>query len=283
MAKPSLHPEKKEAIHQSLIQFNYKYKQKKRSRSMMKRFVAGLSGVAAIVLLVFFIMTSPNEKPLDHTVEELIPDETETIEDPETDKEQNEITDIEKDEISDQEKDVKKEPDEATINPLEKYQVFSDYLLDHPGYLSEGRTFYKVENTDYFLAYGHQAHAVNRYELFEVKDTEVILIRSVVDDQDYERIESIIHLENWQEEMIQYLLEEVEPKNELFFSYDEQQPETVLTIDGENHTLYPIYVTKEKTYFFKKGEGLWVKLFKDEATINMYGEEQKAVRLQEYQ
>lgn len=281
MEKPSLHPEKKEAIHQLLMKVNNKYKRKKRSRSIMKRFVAGLTGVAAIVLLVFFIMTSSNEKPLDHTIEEPIPDETVTIENPETDKEQNEITDNEKDEISDQEKDVKKEPDKATSNPFEKYQVFSDYMLEHPGYLSEARTFYKIENTNYFLAYGHQAHAVNRYELFEVKDNTVTLIRSVVDDADFERIESIVHLDNWKELMIDYLLKEVKPTEEIFFSFDNPQSETEVTIEDQSYMLFPINVTKDKIYFFKEGEGLWVKLYKDEATINMYGEEQKAIRIQE--
>lgn len=92
-------------------------------------------------------------------------------------------------------------PDEHDIDPIEVYQVFSDYELDHG-----------------------------------------------------DQIEGI------------------------FFSYDEQQTETEITIEGQSYNVYPVKA-HEKTLYFKKGKGLWVKEYQDEMTKEMYDEEVKAIRI----
>ncbi|UCZ54420.1 hypothetical protein LGQ02_06560 [Bacillus shivajii] len=276
MAKPNLDDAKKRELHQSIMAFASQGERKKRRGYVMKRFAAGIAGVSAAAILAFFIVTSPDEDPSQIAGDDPQPDENEvgiTTEDTERD----DVTTEEKDEND----DVTDEPVGDSVEPLDKYEVFSNFSLYHPGYLAEARTFYESETTDYVLGYGHHAHAVTMYELFEVKDDEVTIIRSVVDETDFERIESILHLDNWEEAMIEYLLDEAEPVEELFFTYDEATSETEVTADGETYTVYPVEIENELTYYFKEGEGLWVKIYEDEDTVEMYGEEQKTVRIQD--
>ncbi|OIJ15509.1 hypothetical protein BKP35_00500 [Anaerobacillus arseniciselenatis] len=283
MPKPSLNDEKKREMHEAITEFSQKYEEKQRRGFFMKRFAASIGGVAIAAVAAFFIITSLNEETLDIVGDEPQPDYDQTeITGDEPNEREEDATDQKKDETGNEKSDdQKQDPDEYVVNPLQKYDVFSDYNLYHPSYLSEAREFYQSENTDYVLAYGHQAHAVTRYELFAVKEDEVTIIRSVVDDADYERIESILHLDNWKEAMIEYLLDEAEPIEETFFTYDEQQSKEEVTVEGQTYMLYPVVIDDEKTFYFKEGEGIWVKFYSDQATIDMYGEEQKVFRINE--
>ncbi len=281
MPKPSLNDEKKREMHEAITEFSQQYEEKQRRGFFMKRFAASIGGVAIAAVAAFFIITSLNEETLDIVGDEPQPDYDQTeITGDEPNEREEDATDQKRDETGDESSDdQKQDPDEYAVDPLQKYDVFSDYNLYHPSYLSEAREFYQSENTDYVLAYGHQAHAVLRYELFAVKEDEVTIIRSVVDETDYERIESILHLDNWEEAMIEYLLDEAEPIEETFFTYDEQQSKEEVTVEGQTYMLYPVVIDDEKTFYFKEGEGLWVKFYSDQATIDMYGEEQKVFRI----
>ncbi len=283
MPKPSLNDEKKREMHEAITEFSHQFEGKQRRGFFMKRFAASIGGIAVAAVAAFFIITSLNEETLDIVGDEPQPDydQTEIAGDERNEREEDAV-DEKVDEGADENLDEKKqERDEDVVDPLQKYDVFSDYRLYHPSYLSEAREFYRSENTDYVLAYGHQAHAVLRYELFAVKGEQVTLIRSVVDETDYERIESILHLDNWEEAMIEYLLDEAEPIEETFFTYDEQRSKEEVTVEGQTYMLYPVEITEDKIYYFKEGEGLWVKFYSDQATIDMYGEEQKVYRIDE--
>ena len=281
MPKPSLNDEKKREMHEAITEFSQQYEEKQRRGFFMKRFAASIGGVAIAAVAAFFIITTLNEETLDIVGDEPQPDYDQTeITGDEPNEREEDATDQKRDETGDESSDdQKQDPDEYAVDPLQKYDVFSDYNLYHPSYLSEAREFYQSENTDYVLAYGHQAHAVLRYELFAVKEDEVTIIRSVVDETDYERIESILHLDNWEEAMIEYLLDEAEPIEETFFTYDEQQSKEEITVEGQTYMLYPVVIDDEKTFYFKEGEGLWVKFYSDQATIDMYGKEQKVFRI----
>lgn len=183
------------------------------------------------------------------------------------------------------EDDVEHEEEEKKIevDAIDKYQVFSNYELDHIGYLSEARTFFHSEEFDYVLGYGHQAHAVNTYELFEVNKEEqsVTIIRFMPEDSPhYEEIESMRELERWEEEMITYMLENVEEQEEVFFKFDKAVEEEEVNIGDNTYALYPVKIG-ERTHYFKEAEGLWMKLYEDDLTIDLYGEKQKAVRIVE--
>jgi hypothetical protein len=228
---------------------------------MKKRTLVFVGGVLAAVFLALIIFASTGGESVQH--------DEESIEEQQQSNDKN----IDKNEEIEQV--------EQTENAIETYRVFNDYQLDHIGYLSEGRTFYNSDEDVYVLGYGHEAHAVNRYELFEIKEDEVSIIRSLTEDSEhFENIESIILEENWEEEMVTYLLNSVAPQDELFFSYDPTIDEVEVVLEQGSYTLYPVRIG-EKTLYFKQSEGLWAKEYWDDLTIDMYGEKQFAVRKNE--
>lgn len=169
--------------------------------------------------------------------------------------------------------------EQKNITHIEKYQVFKDYELYHSNYLSEGLSFYKSHNPSYVLGYGHQAHAMSVYRLFLVDEEKqtVSIIRMMNEDFNGEAISHLLSLENWEEEMIHYMLENIELTEEMFFFYDENIGEVEVVIEGKTHSLYPVPVD-DNIYYFKKDEGLWAKYYAGESTITFYGEPQLAYR-----
>ncbi|MDG5788834.1 hypothetical protein QA612_15285 [Evansella sp. AB-P1] len=282
MPKPNIQDDKKNEMHQSLMEFSHEFENEKRRGFRMKRFMAGIGGITAAALVAFLIITSYEEDPSNLAGDQSQNNDNDTNV-PANDPDRDDGTEDKNVQIDGENDGTTKDSDsdEDVIDALEKYNVFSDFSLYHPSYLSEARTFYESENTDFILAYGHHANAVTKYELFDVKDNEVKMIRSVVDETDFERIESILHVDNWEEAMVEYLLDEAEPMEEMFFTYDEEQSETEVVIEGETYMLYPVHVGEHETFFFKEGKGIWVKLYEDEDTINMYGDEQKTFRIEE--
>ncbi|MCL7748280.1 hypothetical protein [Halalkalibacter alkaliphilus] len=227
---------------------------------MKKRTLVFVGVVLAAVFLALIIFASTGDESVKHNEDSI-------EEQPQYDE------NIDKEEESEQV--------EQTENAIETYRVFNDYQLDHIGYLSEGRTFYHSDEDVYVLGYGHEAHAVTRYELYEINEGEVSIIRSLTEDSEhFEHIESIISEENWEEEMVKYLLDSVEPQDELFFSYDPTIDEVDVVLEQGSYALYPVTVG-EKTLYFKQSEGLWAKEYRDDLTIDMYGEKQFAVRKNE--
>ncbi|MFC0472451.1 hypothetical protein ACFFHM_18675 [Halalkalibacter kiskunsagensis] len=243
----------------------------------MKKAIIGLGGVAAVFLFAFFVITGLGEEPMQQGGDEgqpnQQPQEGQVIDEGESSENENQH-----EEASNNELDNDFNPE---VNPVENYEVFTNYELEHSGYLSEGKTFFHSETTEYILGYGHQAHATTRYQLFEQKDNKISIIRTVVEDSEhFENIEAIRSHANWEEEMVEYMVDNIQPQEELYFLYDEQVKETEVSFNHSSNMLYPVRAG-EKTLYFKQGEGLWMVEYEDDITIEFYGEPQVAIRKQE--
>ncbi|MBU9710741.1 hypothetical protein [Evansella tamaricis] len=175
---------------------------------------------------------------------------------------------------------------EETFVPVEKYAVFADYELEHIGPLAESATFLFGETYEnYVLGYGHQAHAVMKFEVYEVdeENDRVSIIRRINEDSsDYDHIQDIMSRENWADDMISFILETGEPLEETFFVYDASVTETIITMNDQTYAVYPVETGVEgKINYFKAGEGLWMKLHADQMTIDFLEEPQQATRITE--
>ncbi|ADU32333.1 DUF4367 domain-containing protein [Evansella cellulosilytica] len=173
----------------------------------------------------------------------------------------------------------REEQPETNIDPLDKYAVFTNYDLEHQSYMSEAKDFYFSEASDYILGFGHQAHAVIQYRLYEVNDdgTKVTAVRSTFDSEHEVAAEQFVAAEDW-EGLITFLLENGEAIEEVFFEYDENRTEETVTVDGETLNLYPVPVNEDLTYYFKEGQGLWMVVNENEAAKELFGENNYALR-----
>ncbi|MDQ0257164.1 hypothetical protein J2S74_004622 [Evansella vedderi] len=170
--------------------------------------------------------------------------------------------------------------EDTTMNPVEKYNVFADFELYHTYGLAEERMFYHSIATGYVLGSGHLGHAVGHFDLFEINEAgdEVTLIRKMNEDTHYDAVQEVRGTDDWEEKIIQYMLESVEAVEELFFKYTEGVEETEISFDGQTFTVYPVEMDG-RIHYFKEGEGLWMKYYNDQATIEFHGEAQQATRI----
>lgn len=165
------------------------------------------------------------------------------------------------------------------VSAIEKYYVFSNYDLTHSSSLSEGISFYESSNKEYVLGYGHQAHAIGIYQLFTIdEETQAVSkVREINEDFNFEAINTIRQLENWEEEMISYMIEHVETIDEIFFSYNSEKAEEEIVLNDNRLLLYPVSVG-DNIHYFKQGQGLWAKYFASDSVIEFFGEPQFTVR-----
>ncbi|WNF36794.1 hypothetical protein RJD24_20745 [Bacillaceae bacterium IKA-2] len=222
-----------------------------------------------ICLCLFLLAGCQTETPTNEDTLEKMNEETEE----EAKEEMKEET---KEETGDETREPK---EEIAVSVIEKYYVLSNYDLTHPSYLSEGISFYHSGKTDYVLGYGHQAHAIGVYHLYTVDEEKntVSKVREMNEDVHFEDINSIRQFENWEEEMISYMTEHLEPIDVTFFSYNSETAEEELVINDRKVLLYPVSVG-DNIHYFKQGQGLWAKYFTGDSVIEFYGEPQWTYR-----
>ena len=170
--------------------------------------------------------------------------------------------------------------DESAV-PVDFYQVFGSYDIGPVNHLSEEMDFYPLESSRYVVGVGIHSDAAPMYQLYEINEAgdEVTIIRKVTGGgvEVFGAVEQILEKENWQEELATYMLEALEPTEELYFSYDQNIEETDVEIQGQQIRLYPVTVGKD-TYYFKKGRGLWAKHLVNDGIIEIYTEPQFVYR-----
>ncbi|MFA9559887.1 hypothetical protein ACERII_21470 [Evansella sp. AB-rgal1] len=172
------------------------------------------------------------------------------------------------------------EEEQFKDSPLEKYAVFTEYDLgSYNDRIAEASAFYMGDDENYVLGFGHQAHAVIRYLLYEVDEetNEVRVIRRIVDSYQ-DQTEEFVEAEDW-DGLIDFLLEYGQELDQLYFKYSGDVAEEEIELDGTIHNLYPVEVG-ENIHYFKEGKGLWMKVYNDEMTIVRDGGEHKeAIRI----
>ncbi|MBU9724347.1 MULTISPECIES: hypothetical protein [Bacillaceae] len=170
---------------------------------------------------------------------------------------------------------------------LEEYAVFTDFELvneDGSHHGAESVSFLYSDSYDYILGFGHQAHAVYKYELFEVDEEEraVTVIRRANEDIDdhFRKVREEQGTESMADDLIQYLLDFSDPISDLFFHHSPNEEEVAININGQSVQAYLVYQgDKGLNHYFKKGEGLIMKEFYSDATLELFGEPLKAVKV----
>ncbi|MBM7618531.1 hypothetical protein JOC95_000373 [Bacillus tianshenii] len=165
--------------------------------------------------------------------------------------------------------------------PVDFYNVFGSYDIGPVNYLSEEMDFYPLSSSNYVVGVGILADAAPMYQLYEINGArdKVTIIRKVTGggEEVSAAVEQILQQQNWQEELAAYMLEELKPIKEPFFSYDPNITETDVDIQGGKIRLYPVTIGKD-TYYFKKGQGLWAKHLASDRIIENYTEPQFVYR-----
>lgn len=175
--------------------------------------------------------------------------------------------------------------EEEAINesaaPVDFYYVFGSYDIGPVSHFSEEMDFYPLASSSYVMGVGIFPDAAPLYQLYEINEArdEVTIIRKLSGggEEVTEAVEQILQKENWQEELTTYMLEELEPIDELYFSYDQNVSEIDVEIQGQQIRLYPVTIGKD-TFYFKKAQGLWAKHLANDGIIEIYTEPQFVYR-----
>ncbi|MBB5172304.1 hypothetical protein [Texcoconibacillus texcoconensis] len=211
------------------------------------------------------------------------------IEDPEDGENGDEIEEELEEDMNGEEDDGVEEEDEEVEGEqsfaelIEEYDVFSDFDTDGPATgLGMGMDV-QLEEEDEVLTRSHTGHAFGFYEVMEVReeDQEVVVTHRLTEEhlEQYEEVSNL--LEEDADEALEFVKEEGEEAEELFFASELPPETTTEEWNDEEWTAIEVEVADgDEIYVFAEGKGLIKVHYQSDEVIENFGE-QTAVRVEE--